>query len=772
MLQKTILDEGPALSGRMALHWQFRSSHGVVNYQDLTSLRLNGQFSSTCRLRSTTYFGDRLIQLLSKPKGNIRKFIFLAEIQGENESNSWKLSACNGTPNAAIHNSVTNLYHENAFVRSGDSCHKSEEGSDCLSLHRQGLSEPVSHLLNLLDKLKAVHLLLLASEHWNASQLKSCHRIYLASAKNLTHYLALQGLDIQQLKDELFSVGLLNLESINSYILASINAGILLMENLVSKDPRSKDITCYMEGRGYSIVQESENLGEFTINTMKKRASSHAAALFGPSQGKKTVHIMVTVGREAISNEILLTNLLKAGANVIRINCAHDGPNVWSEIIRIAKYSSQLLEKPCRILMDLAGPKLRTGLLMTDQNMMKISPKKDDKGEIIFPAQVWLCCPGSSPPADLSAGTIICVEQKFLDKLKAGNVIRFVDVRGKKRSLKLPRKSSLITDSGYMVECSRTAYIGLDTKLHVRKKNKKPLIGQVLNMPTVEQSIMLKVGDLIIISRDYCLSMGELISTTFVSTRITCSSDQLFDCVKPGEPIAFDDGKIWGEIREKNIGGITVLITHAIPNGSKLESGKSINIPESEVLIKGLTSKDLEDLDFVAANADMVGISFIRDVSDVVRVQNELEKRMLQKLGIVLKIETREAFEKLPLLLFQAMQSSNPLGVMIARGDLMVECGWDKMAHIQEEILSICNAAQVPVIWATRVLESLIKYGIPTRAEITDVVSGTRANCVMLNKGEHIVEAVSALDSILRNSTRKNMKTLVDPRSPSSCLNQ
>jgi pyruvate kinase len=115
----------------------------------------------------------------------------------------------------------------------------------------------------------------------------------------------------------------------------------------------------------------------------------------------------------------------------------------------------------------------------------------------------------------------------------------------------------------------------------------------------------------------------------------------------------------------------------------------------------------------------------------------------------VLKIETRQGFERLPNLMLAAMRQHSA-GVMIARGDLAVECGFERTAEVQEEILWICEAAHMPVIWATQVLESLAKKGQPSRAEITDAAMGERAECVMLNKGPHIVEAVTALDDILR----------------------
>src|SRR6185312_2852598 len=93
-----------------------------------------------------------------------------------------------------------------------------------------------------------------------------------------------------------------------------------------------------------------------------------------------------------------------------------------------------------------------------------------------------------------------------------------------------------------------------------------------------------------------------------------------------------------------------------------------------------------------------------------------------------------------------------------ARGDLAVECGFERMAELQEEILWVCEAAHMPVVWATQVLESLAKTGLASRAEITDAAMGQRAECVMLNKGPHLDEAVAALDNILRRMQDHQIK--------------
>jgi len=117
-------------------------------------------------------------------------------------------------------------------------------------------------------------------------------------------------------------------------------------------------------------------------------------------------------------------------------------------------------------------------------------------------------------------------------------------------------------------------------------------------------------------------------------------------------------------------------------------------------------------------------------------------------MGIVLKIETLQGFENLPELMLSAM-ASQLAGVMIARGDLAVECGHERLAEVQEEILCCAEAAHMPVIWATQVLEFMAKTGLPSPAEISDAGLGVRAECVMLDKGRYITQAIRTLDDIL-----------------------
>ena len=158
---------------------------------------------------------------------------------------------------------------------------------------------------------------------------------------------------------------------------------------------------------------------------------------------------------------------------------------------------------------------------------------------------------------------------------------------------------------------------------------------------------------------------------------------------------------------------------------------------------------DMANLEFVAAHADAVSLSFVRKPADIDLLYEEFERLGSDKLGLVVKVETRKGFKRLPRVILAAMRRY-PIAVMIARGDLAVEGGWTRLAEMQKEILWICDAARVPVMWATQVLEQEAKKGLPSRAEITDAAESQLADCVMLNKGPHIIAAIRTLDSILR----------------------
>ena len=560
-------------------------------------------------------------------------------------------------------------------------------------------------------------------------QIIRVHPVYQKSANNLLHYLALRSFEIGNLQEDLRELGLPGLSNVEAHVLKSLLSIKTIVDHLL----------------GNQALTNQKRI--ISIKIGRKLLNRNTKFLFGYKSKKRRTRIMVTMPNTAATDKKFVKRLMKLGMNSARINCAHDGPEVWSQMSDNIREAKNTLRKNCTIMMDLGGPKLRTGAIMPGPRVVHIKPKRNELGVVINPAKMWIAPPDVLPPND-SADAVIPVDEIWFNKIKRGNVISFTDSRGKKCKITVENRKGngrwgLTSDSAYLAT-------GIELKLSQSKKSGKEKI-RVGELLPLEQSIMLNIGDQIILHKDVIPGeptqyneAGEVTKTAHIS----CTLPEIFSDVKVGEPIFFDDGKIEGIIEEVSELELVAKITYAKDTGGKLKSDKGINLPDSDLKVSGLTEKDKIDLESVVKLADAVNFSFVNDENDVQELIDALDFHN-SKLGIILKIETQKGFKNLPKILLRAMQTY-PIGVMIARGDLAIETGWKNFASIQEEILRICEAAHIPDVWATQVLENLAKKGVPSRAEITDSAMSQRAECVMLNKGNYIEKAVKMLDKILR----------------------
>ncbi|MFQ3645828.1 MAG: pyruvate kinase [Anaerolineae bacterium] len=245
-----------------------------------------------------------------------------------------------------------------------------------------------------------------------------------------------------------------------------------------------------------------------------------------------------------------------------------------------------------------------------------------------------------------------------------------------------------------------------------------------------------------------------------------CTLPEAVQQAQIGHRVFFDDGKIGAVVEQRIPEGLVLRITQAIAEGDKLKDDKGINFPDTPLKLSPLTDKDLRDLPTVVKLAHMINYSFVQSADDVKLLQEEIRRlgRDCAETAIIAKVETQQAIRNLPEIIM-AISGVQPCGVMIARGDLAVELGFERMAELQEEILWVCEAAHVPVIWATQVLESLAKKGRATRAEITDAAMAQRAEAVMLNKGPYILDAMRILNDVLKRMDAHQHKKFAQLRS-------
>jgi pyruvate kinase len=571
-----------------------------------------------------------------------------------------------------------------------------------------------------------------AAERLWSRQLARVANAHRPSARNMVHYWAIRQFDLRDLQCRLSARGLSSLGRSEPHVeatLTSVRSAITAMLD-EGFEPAITADSCSDRGDGLLRIRTQE--------------------LLGPDPVDRVTRIMVTLPSTAATDPVLVRHLVERGMDIARINCAHDDSEAWRSMARHVRQAAAATGRSCLVAMDLAGPKLRTGPLEPGPRCVKLRPRRNELGQVTAPAQAWLTTtddPMDPPDAGMPS---IEVPREWLGRRAGGDVLQLHDTRGSKRRLELKAGAQTLGESGgFVITADKTSYLATGTVLNVRGTDDPTHVGE---LPQTEQRLILHRGDILELTRDCSPA-----PVTAASFRIGCTLPEIFDHARLGQRVHLDDGRISGEIVTVGPDTLGMRIDHAADGGSRLRAGKGVNIPDARLPISALTEQDLSDLSTVIELADMVEMSFVRDPSDVARLLEELNRLADDRLGIVLKVETRQAFEQLPQLLLAVMQRPN-VGVMIARGDLAVECGYERLAELQEEILWLCEAAHLPVIWATQVLEQLAQTGNPSRAEISDAAMSERAECVMLNKGPYINDAVTVLDSILRRMADHHYK--------------
>lgn len=610
-----------------------------------------------------------------------------------------------------------------------------------------------SRLQELINQVDHLIEALVAEEERRAAAMGRVAENHRRGAVNLVHYAELRGHDIRKMQNELSAIGATRLTTTEPAVLARLQAARNVLSAYAGEE---------LKYRG-AEVSDAFALADDILE-------EHATTLFGESSEETHSRIMVTLPTEAAHDLELVRGFADAGMELARINCAHDGPEAWERMIAHVHTAAREIGREIKVAMDLAGPKVRTGEIAPGPAVGRARVTRTNTGQVITPAKLWLT-PDDLPvnqtppvPADLPGRPALAlrVGRDWLAKLAPGSEITLHDTRDAKRRFTVSR----VGDGGVLAEGQRNAYISNSTLLeHDWEKTR------VSGVPATEQRLRLFAGDRLILTDDQAPAEPAPGRTA----KISCTLPEAVGAIEVGQPVLFDDGSIAARAycRHTTPEGHTEVgleITRARPEGTNLAAYKGINLPQTDLPLPSLTGEDIEAFRFVAAHGDIANVSFIRNAEDVAFVLATLERiaeesedpERVRNLGIVLKIETIPAYENLCGVLLEGMRHPN-LGVMIARGDLAVELGFERMAEVPRLIAQMAEAAHVPTVMATQVLENMAKSGLPSRAEITDAGYALRSEAVMLNKGPHITDAIRILHRLstkLGRSQRKNRQLL------------
>ena len=561
------------------------------------------------------------------------------------------------------------------------------------------------------------------------------------SAENLMEYVGLRQLDLRRLQLELGEWGLTSLGRCEGRVRSSLRELRRRLEDSLG-------------------IPSTEAQPALSRADAERLLHERTCALFGEWPTDRHVSIMVTADDDPPTEEACSV-LIGAGMNVLRINTAHGSPDTWRATASIVRRVAARMNRKISIEVDLQGSKIRTARMQSaGPAVVRYRPEKDALGRVVRELRVPIVGASDSlPPPGMVP---LRVPDAWIGGLRVGDVLETVDSRERRRRFHICEVGPRVA----VGELDETCYLTPACQLAWSRDGEPCGTAPVVGIAALESDVPLQVGDEVQLWLDGRPSEAGVRSPVdgrswLVPPRIGLNLDQAAVAVAAEHRVLLDDGKVETVIQAVDNALLHARVVRTVKPVVRVRAEKGVNFPDSEIRAPALSARDREILPAVLELADIVGVSFVRSRSDLHEEIDEIERASGERKppGIVVKIETAQAVAMLPTLLLEALQHT-PVGIMIARGDLAAEIGFERLAEVQQEILWFAEAAHLPVVWATQVLENLARTGIPSRAEVTDASMAVQAECVMLNKGPFVADACHTLDAILHRMEAHQFKKL------------
>jgi pyruvate kinase len=299
----------------------------------------------------------------------------------------------------------------------------------------------------------------------------------------------------------------------------------------------------------------------------------------------------------------------------------------------------------------------------------------------------------------------------------------------------------------------------LNKRLNVHVAVLADLQGPKLRVGTMEENVIIDVGDTFTFTTEKCKGTGQKAYMTYKNF----PKD-----VEAGEHILVDDGKLLFEVidTDRNKSVITKVL-----RGGELTSNKGVNLPNTNISQPALTKKDIKDALFaIRMEVDWIALSFVRTPEDFIQLQELIKEKSAYKIPIIAKIEKPEAVANIDKL------TPHCDALMVARGDLGVEVPMEEVPLIQKRLVLKAKRAHIPVIIATQMMETMITNQVPTRAEVNDVANSIMdgADAVMLSGetsvGEYPMEVIQQMRRIIESV--ENSPLISIPDEYIQCVNE
>ena len=296
---------------------------------------------------------------------------------------------------------------------------------------------------------------------------------YQASARNLLHYLALRQTDIRPLQNELVAIGLTSLGKAEMSVMSTLE-NVLRNLHVLADEP-------------FQPLESEEPWVSYQLGP--QLLEQHTEQLLGDPHEKRKVRIMVTMPSEAATDGALIHDLVAAGMDVMRINCAHDDQAAWQAMIDNLRLAERSLGRTVKVFADLAGPKLRTGSIQPVGQIVKFRPQRNARGQVEAMCRVWFTPEEAPEPAPEEADGHHSGHRALrASRREVGDTIALMDARGRKRRLSVTARIG----ESCLAETDRTHYVETGMRVRLMRDGRRLAKGQIGALPALVPPIPLQ----------------------------------------------------------------------------------------------------------------------------------------------------------------------------------------------------------------------------------------------------------------------------------------
>lgn len=468
----------------------------------------------------------------------------------------------------------------------------------------------------------------------------------------------------------------------------------------------------------------------------------------------RSTRMMVTLPLHAATDYDFVLHLIQSGMDCARIDCSLHHRDIWECMIDNVRRAELEAKRNCKILMELSGHGVNLQVQEAGPDHPTISLMLSDDDD--SPRHVLLCnaqMPDYQPQVlDARCLGVFAIPARLHREIKVGDRLRWLDRRGKTQCLHI---LSQRYDGCWLAACSKKLglqagvivdWLALQDSGQYRFQEKFSIGKRIAG----SMDVILFEGDRVLLQpngKDSKFTVANQAGLPEIQP-LACTWSPILSHIQIGDHCLLADGQVHARVVSTALGSLLLRVTRSKPHGVQLGQGQRIRFPGSAHPLGCLSDKDRRDLDWIAAQADMVACSFISSPAQLQMLQQELSSRNAVTHAIVVRICSQRCIENLQAMM-ELSRNTYRLGVIVGTDSCSDDVIATEQASAEAALMQMCARAHLPVVWDSHELNALPELGVFTRQQLQQAMKSPHIHGLSLRHGPYLLRAVRTVDVIL-----------------------